>query len=406
MKNILKITMIAAALMLAVACEKWTETESKYEPERIGIGYPGYTKDEAYYANLRAYKATMFDRKLSWAWYDGWTALGTYTLNSLAGLPDSLDIAAIWGGWGNMTPAKKADMEFVQKFKGTKVVVTKLIGNLDWRTYAPAELANAPDSTLLAYWGWEGPLDPRANPVSAIEGIALSGNSPRMYMDPVTEAQEAAIRKLAKAESDRILGFGYDGYDLDVEIGWGSQGTLAQYYHRFVIFVDELGKYMGPKSGTDKLLIFDGAVCNLPGVLEPYFDLFVIQAYNSANVAALNTGANRLSQAVARLRLFMDPVDIFSIVSRVVMTEDYEQGRGATGGRVGFVNADGTTTNSLMGMALYKPTVSGITYERHGGFGCYRISFEYSIEHPRGVPGNYPWMREAIQRVNPAGTVN
>ena len=367
-----------------VSCEKWTETESKYEPDRIDLGF---AKDEAYYANLRAYKSTMFDRRLSWGWFGGWTGVGANMLSSLNGLPDSLDIAAIWGDWRTMTDERKRDLEYVQKVKGTKVVATEIIGDFDWRGYAPDDVA---DEDLLDYWGWEGELHPGGPTVNVPIGS--------LYTAEPTPAQEAAIRKYARAVAELVLSLGYDGYDIDYEIGWGSRGNLVQYRERLIIYVDELGKYMGPKSGTDKLLIFDGAICNVPEPIGPYLNLFVIQAYYSTHFSNLNNSVDRLFGAVNAFKNVM-PVD--EIVRKVVMTEDYEGGRGATGGMVSHTLEDGTITNSLKGMALWKPVYNGVKYERSGGFGAYHIEYEYDVVGR--VPGFYPWTREAIQAVNPAG---
>jgi len=48
----------------------------------------------------------------------------------LGGRPDSLYLAAIWGRWrpSVLTDAMKADMEYVQRVKGTKVVCTTITG--------------------------------------------------------------------------------------------------------------------------------------------------------------------------------------------------------------------------------------------------------------------------------------
>jgi hypothetical protein len=369
-----------------VSCEKWTETETIYEPDRIDLGF---VKDEAYYANLRAYKSIMFDRRLSWGWFGGWTGVGANMQASLNGLPDSLDIVAIWGDWRTMTDAKKQDLEYVQKVKGTKVVATQIIGNFDWRGFAPDDVA---DEDLLDYWGWEGELDPKGQTVWLSSG--------RLYTVAPTPAQEAAIRKYARTLAELILSLGYDGYDIDYEIGWGSSGNLVEYRERLIIFVDELSKYMGPKSGTDKLLIFDGAICNVPEPIGPCLNLFVIQAYYANSYVNLNNGQNRFSGAV---NAFKNVMTVDEIAKKVVMTEDYEGNRSATGG-VPHVLEDGRSTNSLLGMAVWQPTYDGVKYERGGGFGAYHLEYEYySVGR---MPGFYPWVREAIQTVNPAGIEN
>ena len=85
--------------------------------------------DDAYYAALRKWKAET-DYDMAWGWFGGWGANATNLKNSLRGLPDSLYLAAIWGRWrpSVLTDAMKADMEYVQRVKGTKVVCTTITG--------------------------------------------------------------------------------------------------------------------------------------------------------------------------------------------------------------------------------------------------------------------------------------
>ncbi len=67
------------------------------------------------------------------------------------------------------------------------------------------------------------------------------------------EAVEASIRKYASAVVDTISKYGYDGFDIDYEPNYGNRGNIVNDDDRMFIFVDELGKHLGPKSGTGKL---------------------------------------------------------------------------------------------------------------------------------------------------------
>ena len=115
----LSLLLFASAL---VSCEDWTEPESK-------VFLKGDGRDNAYYAALRKWKAET-DYDMAWGWFGGWGANATNLKNSLRGLPDSLYLAAIWGRWrpSVLTDAMKADMEYVQRVKGTKVVCTTITG--------------------------------------------------------------------------------------------------------------------------------------------------------------------------------------------------------------------------------------------------------------------------------------
>lgn len=364
------IVLFAATIICLTSCDEWTDVKSKFEPDILN---PGFDKDETYYENLRAFKATMFDRKLSWVWFGGWTGEGAYMLNSLSGLPDSLDIVSIWGDWSFMTEARKKDLEYVQKVKGTKVLACSLIGDLG--------AGFTPDGEDFAeYWGWEGELRPsNKNEVP-------------------TEAQEIIIRRYARETAERIISNGLDGYDIDYEIGFGSKGTLVEYHERFYVYVDELSKYFGPKSGTDRLLVVDGAIVNVPRKTALYFDLYVIQAYRARSFSALNNGTNRFVSTVER---FKDLMTVEEQARKTVMTEEFEKGQHLTGG-VDFRLPSGEIVNSLKGMALWNPSYGGIDYERSGGAGVYHVEYEYEVNATNGYLGFYPWMREAIQTMNPA----
>ncbi|MDR0511456.1 MAG: glycoside hydrolase family 18 [Rikenellaceae bacterium] len=381
-----KILICLAALVALAGCQKWTETESAFEPKEVPIG-GGF--DDEYYANLRLFKATMKYRKISWAWYGGWSAVGSYNYGTMAGLPDSLDVVSLWGGWDysgntpNVIEAKKKDMEYVQKVKGMRIVATDLIGNFD--------------TARINSFGWVGDLDPK--------GASVSVGQHSMYSALCTPEQESAIRKYARWVGERVLALGYDGYDIDYEIGWGSRGTLVEYQDRMRIYVDEISKMMGPKSGTDKLFVIDGAICNLPTPeMARCFDWLVIQSYRCGSYTDLNTGGNRCSQAVNRIKTCGMSVD--SIVRMLVMTEDYEGGRGGQGG-VPHASEFHGSVNSLLGMALWQPVYNGVRYERSGGCGAYHVEYEYAAKRTDGkFPGWYPWMREAIQAMNPANVKN
>ena len=61
-----------------------------------------------------------------------------------------------------------------------------------------------------------------------------------------------------------------------------------------------------------------------------------------------------------------------------------------------YVEQDGTTMNSLLGMARWNPTLDGRTV-RKGGCGVYRIETENALNTRKGT---FPWSREAMQAMN------
>ena len=252
----LSLLLFASAL---VSCEDWTEPESK-------VFLKGDGHDDAYYAALRKWKAET-DYDMAWGWFGGWGANATNLKNSLRGLPDSLYLAAIWGRWrpSVLTDAMKADMEYVQRVKGTKVVCTTITGWVGVDVIG-GDYQNNPQKE--EYFGWKPEWDTPSG------WRAADGTDERA-------AQEASIRKYARMLADSVYTGGYSGIDLDYEPNVGGAGCKRELSNRdnFYIFVDELGKYLGPKSGTDKLLVIDGEINAVEGRCMPYFDYFIWQAY-------------------------------------------------------------------------------------------------------------------------------
>ena len=60
------------------------------------------------------------------------------------------------------------------------------------------------------------------------------------------------------------------------------------------VFIHEMGKYVGPKSGTGKILSIDGEPYHMNPGLSEYFDYGIVQAYNSSGDTDLQ---NRFNQA-------------------------------------------------------------------------------------------------------------
>jgi hypothetical protein len=77
------------------------------------------------------------------------------------------------------------------------------------------------------------------------------------------------------------------------------------------------------------------------------------------------------------------------------VTENFEN-YALTGG-VNFTDRYGNSMMSLEGMARWTPMVDGKPV-RKGGAGTYRMDGEFSVS---GYSGFYPFMRQAIQIMNP-----
>ncbi|WP_287827356.1 glycoside hydrolase family 18 [Bacteroides sp.] len=341
--NIFISIVIAVFVFSFTSCSKWTDQEN--------INY-FELPDDAYYEALREYKAS--DHQVSFGWFGNWTGTGSSLVNSLIGIPDSVDLISIWGPWesSTITDAKKKDLEFVQKVKGFKVMGCSFAMNVGDRFTPEGEDKNE-------YWGWD---------------------------DNDVEKQEAAIRKYARAFADSVNQSGLDGFDIDHEPNYGGAGNLASHRDRMHIFISELGKYFGPKSGTDKLLVIDGEPQSLAPESGEYLNYFIVQAYKSPGDHDLNS---RLTKTIKNYEGYLTPEEV---TKKYIVTENFESVYDALAGGYNFVDSNGNTMKSLEGMARWQP-FNGFT---KGGVGTYHMEAEYP------TTPEYKWLRNAIQIMNPS----
>lgn len=330
MKNSIKhtVTALVSGLLLS-ACSEWVE------PERVITQHPDQQspilRDNAYYAALRDWKRNT-KHKIAFGWYGSWTAVGASYQTRLSSAPDSMDIISIWSQWHSLTPEQMADKEFVQKVKGTKVTYTIFAHEV-------------PEPFLV---------DGRVTP----EGLA------------------AYAKAYARDSMDK---YQYDGIDLDYEPGFGGSGPLVGHDNENMkIFCQELSKYVGPKSGTGRLLMIDGVPFAVHREIAELFDYGIVQAYNSPGYTDLQ---GRFDQAFAK---GWKP-------EQYIFAENFESFW--KNGGVSHKCRDGQIVNSLLGMARFNPTQGYCA-----GFGAYHMEYEYGNST---MP--YKYMREAIQDVNPAG---
>lgn len=327
MKKYITLAVLAAVALFAAACTDWVT------PERILVQNPDLQspilRDDAYYAALREYKKT--NHKKAFGWYGSWTASGASYQTKLVSAPDSMDIISIWSGWSNLSPEQIEDKATVQKLKGTKVTFTIFLNDL------PDEFKENGDIT------------------------------------------DAAIENFARSYADSIAKYDYDGIDIDYEPGFGATGPLVGYDNElFKKTIIALGKYLGPKSGTGKLLIIDGVPYAVHEEIADYFDYGIVQAYSSAGYTDLQ---DRFNAAAAK---GWKP-------EQYIFAENFES-LWQNGG-VSHLCRDGEIVNSLLGMARFNPE-QGFA----AGFGAYHMEYEYGHSDLQ-----YKYMRRAIQDINPAG---
>lgn len=343
MKNKLILLASIATILFVASCSSWTDPKANDYFE---------LPSDAYYKALREYKKS--DHQIAFGWFANWTAMGASLVNSLSGLPDSMDIVSLWSGWGPETIVgdKRADLEYVQKVKGIRVVGCTFAMNVG-DSYTPEGVDKN------EYWGWDD-------------------------NDPVK--QEAAIRKYAKAFVDSMYAAGLDGIDIDHEPNYGSPGKLSSHRDRMHIFISELGKYIGPKSDSGKLLIVDGEPQSLAPESGEYINFFIVQAYNCYGDSNLN---GRLKTTVDNYKGVLSEEEV---TNKYVVAENFESVFQALAGGVDYTDSDGNKMMSFEGMARWKPS-NGFT---KAGAGVYRIEAEYPSKP------EYKWMRKAIQIMNPS----
>ena len=330
-KNIIKsfVAFTVATISLA-SCNTEVEPLEIVKPE---------AKSEQYYADLRAYKQRN-DHEVFFGWFGGWNTKSANMRGSLRSVPDSVDIISIWSGTYD-----REDLEYVQKVKGTRVTFTIFAHKIP-----------------KAFMGGEN-------------------------KDQVTRE---GIERYAVSLVDTMKAYGYQGIDLDYEPGYqdpaggpftgplvGPTNVYPNYRDNMEIFVKKLGEFIGPKSGTDKLLIIDGVPYDVKPELAEYFNYGVVQAYISRSYYDLQ---NRFNRAAAR---GWKP-------EQYIFAETFEGGMAANGG-VGHLLEDGKTRVPFRGMAEFLPIYNGKKATRKGGCGTYHMENDY-YNWP-----NYKFTRQAIQ---------
>lgn len=353
--KILSMLMVLICIM-TLSCKKWTEAKSD------DYNFP--LNSDSYYANLRAWKAdTTGGKGITFGWFGGWTGSGTALNSSLIGLPDSMHMVSIWGDWKNINEAKRKDLVAAQTIKGLKVLACAFAMNIG-DGFTPT------GKSVKEYWGWD----------ASETGLNATP----------TANQEQAIRKYARAISHLVDSLGYDGFDMDFEPNFGGGGDLASSGPRLKIFINELGKSFGLKSGTGKILAVDGEPQSMPAETGPYFDYFIVQAYDATSYTNLN---NRLTSTVNN---FSTTMKAWEVSRRYVATENFEKAAYYTTGGANFTQEDKTVTKSLAGMAGWQPLIGGVRYKK-GGVGSYHVEYEYQVP---GQNGFYPFTRNAIRIMN------
>lgn len=288
--NTIAFPVMAIMLMAMTSCKKQTT------PQALAIQVPKAYSDQ-YYADLRAYKKTNHAVAFGWLadYGDSNASISASLGERFAGVPDSMDIISLWGGF----PTDQKEMRFMQKVKGTRLLEVVIVG---------------------------------------IHGHSIDHQGILDY------AQE-----LKRGVYDNDL----DGLDLDYE-----PDSFYSNPDNFTTLVLALSQFLGPKSGTGKILDIDYYGNSIPPVLGPYIDYAIQQNYYASDSSSLQAAYDNISS-------FMPPEKY------IVTEEDF---------------------TALPGMGAWNPHQG-----RKGGFGAFYFQRDYY-----NTP-DYMNMRKAIQICNPAG---
>lgn len=293
---------------IALTCISIFSCEKENTVENIPMKQVLQRSDE-YYANLRAYKKS--DHQIYYGWFGGTGGEGNpNSPGVLDNIPDSVDIVSLWGGAPTIGSYNDKVLKRTQELKGTRFVSVFFPNAFDGH--------NLPDTD-------EG--------IKQFAAIILKG----------------------------VEELGLDGVDIDYE---SHVLSIFRDDAKLLLLIQELSKKLGPKSGTDKLLIMDTFVERLPAAVIPYLSYYVVQAYSPQGGTVASLPA-RFNQAPGM------PYE------KCIATENFE--------------AVWQTGGLLLQYAAWNP-VGG----RKGGVGAYHPEYEYPLNP------DYKYTRQAIQIMNPA----
>ncbi|KGE12994.1 glycoside hydrolase family 18 [Sphingobacterium deserti] len=315
--KIILYTLLGVSTLLLGACEK----QNLPTPEAVERLVEARSED--YYTNLRAYKKS--DHQIYYGWFGGSGAAGGPDIITVMDhIPDSVDIVSMWGGLPPLGSYNHKKMNETQRIKGTRFISVALAFDTFLDRYAEQDFV-----TTFAGQG-EARL---------IEGFKL----------------------VAENVAKQVNEYGLDGFDLDYE---PSPRDLLYNNRNAELLIIELGKVLGPQSGSGKLLVVDMFTERLPATVVPYLDYFVVQAYSpqGGNVASL---PNRFRQIPGM------PFE------KCIAGENFET-LWETGGL-------------LAAYAAWNPQGG-----KKGGIAAYLPNYEYALNP------EYRWTRAAIQIMNPA----
>lgn len=374
MNKIFKYLCLGLSTLFVASCADWTEPErteydnqkglSRYIPLIEVTDESQLTPTEReHFAKIREYRKTP--HVMGFGWFGNWTGKGKDPMKYLKMLPDSVDMVSIWGIQGNFSEEHIRDLRFFQQVKGGKAM-------LCWIVQDVGDQLTPKGETAYDYW------------------VVKKGGG----------TAEGGARAYANAICDTIEKYGFDGFDIDYEPGYGhssseSRARIAQNGVRIGnltgqntimhAFIDELYKRLKP---AGRIITMDGQPDLLTTETSKMIDYYIYQAY-----------WERSSSSV-RSKVTKSHLDNWK--RKTIITVEFEQCW-----RTGGIHPQSGATNVAGRMSYYsdrsKEIPSGslgaqlkdyATLDLEGGIrvaGIGSYHMEYDIEG-----GPYRWLREAL----------
>ncbi len=239
---------IAVGAALALLCGGFAACDTDYEPLNL---QPAKQYSEKYYENLRNYKSNMPERSICFVWFSDYNSGAASPATRFSGLPDSVDICSLWGGYPDPVQNKLAyeEMWEMRKKKGTLLVAPTIIRIMENENYANFGLT----------------YEDMVNQTTTLDPDGVYPDWCILYGNHLLQ---------------QMWDNGIDGLDLDYEPESSDEANYGIYGDRMTLFVQYLGQFIGPM-GADKtkLLIVDGHTP--PAETEPYLNYFVRQNYGA-----------------------------------------------------------------------------------------------------------------------------
>lgn len=399
MKKTIKILIAAVLALPFIGCDKWTEVEilGGYDPTEGGSFSERHEMADdldKYWHNIREYKKS--DHAISYGWYSSWNPPANDNFGSgsgsLTGLPDSMDMVALWLYEGNLTTdineTQKRDLDMARNERGLKVLFCHMC-NYIGQYICPGPGADyTNESQRRQYW----------------DNLARE----QWKADEIGWGE--ASYQYGLAFGKWILDSGYDGLDLDYEPNFGHTGNLQESTTNMQRFIEGLAEYLGPNARGEgetvfshgKVLMVDGEPQTLNSVCGRLLDYYNIQAYYCSGDSNLDTRFNNLINKYGPNSVCGETVE--EIHRKIIWCEDFENVSYRDGGANFTKRGSGGQCKSLYGMSTWH--YPGCENARIGGAGAFKFNLVYERVPENSRYGYWHYMRESIQAMNPAQLVS